>query len=139
VADEIPNGYLYEPSPSAFPNHVGRIFHKKATGSGSEVEHWTAIRIEPHHVNSWGFAHGGLIAMLGEVATASASWEPGGPAVVSIELNTHFLRAPKLGQLVETRARVTRRTKSLVFSEAHGFADGELVYTATGINKILAA
>ncbi len=138
MTGEIPEGYTYDPPESAFPAHVGRFFFKTVPLEDGDFEAWTAIWVEPHHVNKWGLAHGGLIAMLGEVSTASVSYTPGGPPVVAIELNTHFVRAPKLGQLIEVRARATRRTKSLVFAEAHAYADGELMFTATGINKILA-
>lgn len=137
MSDEIPNGYSYEPSPSAFPNHVGRLFQRKAVDAEGRAEHWVALRVEAHQVNSWGKAHGGLIAFLAEVGSSAAAWEPGGPPVVAIELNTHFLRAPEIGDLVEVRARVTTRTRSLVFVEAHAFAGGKLVFTAAAINKVL--
>lgn len=133
----IPDGYEYEVAPSAFPNHVGPIFRKAAGANDDGSEKHLAFRVEEHHVNSWGFAHGGLIAFLGEVATASVSWVPGGPPVVGIELNTHFIGAPKLGQLIEIKAVATKRTRSLVFSRAEAFAEGELLFTASGINKIL--
>jgi uncharacterized protein (TIGR00369 family) len=137
VSDEIPEGYGYAPSPSAFPNHVGRIFSKTVDGPDGEPEKWTALRVAEHHVNSWGLAHGGLIAFLAEVATAGAAWDPEGPPVVTVSLTTQFLRAPKLGQLLEMRARATRRTRSMVFVEAHAFADGELQFTASALNKII--
>lgn len=134
---DIPEGYTYEPSPSAFPNHVGRLFVKTVETPGEETETWLAMRIEPHHVNSWGLAHGGLIAFLSEAATASAAWDPAGPPVVTMQLSTSFVRAPKVGQLLEVRARATRRTRSVIFCEAHAFADGELQFTATAVNKIV--
>lgn len=135
--DTVPDGYSYTPSPSAFPNHVGRIFHKTVEVPGAEPEKWVALVVEDHHVNSWGMAHGGLIAFLAEVGTSSAAWDPAGPPVVTISITTQFLRAPKLGQLLEVRAVATRRTRSLVFVDAHAFADGELQFTATAVNKIV--
>lgn len=137
MSDDIPEGYYYEEPPSMFPRHVGRIFQKKLVGADGEPEFWCAIRVEPHHVNAWGLAHGGLIAMMGEVATSAASWDPNGPPVVAIELNTHFIRAPKLGQLLEVRSRATRRTRRLIFAEAHAYADGVLMFTSTGINTVV--
>lgn len=139
MSDDSPEGYAYTPSPSAFPNHVGRLFHKTVEIAGAEPEKWTALRVEEHHVNSWGLAHGGLIAFLAEVATASAAWDPAGPPVVTVSLTTQFLRAPKLGQLLEIRAQATRRTRSLVFVEAQAFAGGDLQFTASAINKIIGA
>lgn len=57
--------------------------------------------------------------------------------MVTISLTTQFLRAPRLSQWLEVRAQATRRTRSLVFVDAHGFADGALQFTATAINKVL--
>lgn len=137
TSDHVPEGYSCAASPSAFPNHVGRIFHKTVEHPGSEPEKWTALYVEEHHVNSWGFAHGGLIAFLAEVGTASAAWDPAGPPVVTISLTTQFLRAPKLGQLLEVRSKASRRTRSLVFVDAEAFADGDLQFTATAVNKVV--
>lgn len=137
IEHPIPEGYAYAPGPSAFPNHVGRLFHKTVEVPGGEPEQWSALWVEEHHVNSWGFAHGGLIAFLAEVGTASAAWDPAGPPVVTISLTTQFLRAPKLGQLLEIRGQATRRTRTLVFVDAHAFADGELQFTATAVNKVV--
>lgn len=137
MTDAVPEGYSYSPSPSAFPNHVGRIFHKTVDVPGGESEKWLALYVEPHHVNSWGMAHGGLIAFLAEVATSSAAWDPAGPPVVTISLTTQFLRAPKLGQLLEMRSQASRRTRSLVFVDAQAFAGGELQFTATAVNKVI--
>ncbi len=137
MSDLIPEGYSQEPSPSAFPNHVGTLFHKTVTIKGEEPEKWVALRVEAVHCNSWGMAHGGLIAFLSEVATASAAWDPASPPVVTVALTTQFLRAPKQGQLLEVRARATRRTRSMVFVEAHAFAEGALQFTATAVNKIV--
>jgi uncharacterized protein (TIGR00369 family) len=106
---------------------------------GGEPEKWVALYVEDHHVNSWGMAHGGLIAFAAEVATASAAWDPAGPPVVTISLTTQFLRAPKLGQLLEVRAQASRRTRSLVFVDAQAFAGGELQFTATAVNKVIGA
>jgi acyl-coenzyme A thioesterase PaaI-like protein len=137
MSDVVPADYSDEPSASAFPRHVGQIFRKTVEVPGGEPEQWTAIRIGEHHVNAWGFAHGGLIACLAEIATARAAWDPAGPPVVGISLTTQFLRAPKLGQLLEIRSQASRRTRSLVFVDAQGFADGELQFTATAVNKVV--
>ena len=139
MSDDIPEGYTYEPSPSAFPNHVGRLFQKTVEIPGEEPEKWLALRVGEQHVNAWGMAHGGLIAFLAEAGTGSAAWDPAGPPVVAVSLTTHFVRAPKQGQLLEICSRATRRTRSLVFVDAHAFADGQLQFTATAVMKIVGA
>ena len=134
---EIPDGYHYEPTPSAFVNHVGRIYRKPALGAESGNRAWLALRIEPHHVNSWQLCHGAVIASLAEIAVSAVAYRPEDPPVVTVDLNVQFIRAPKLGDLVEVSAEITRRSRSLVFSQCRAVVRGELVFTAASVQKIL--
>ncbi|KJS09602.1 MAG: hypothetical protein VR73_01715 [Gammaproteobacteria bacterium BRH_c0] len=135
----IPKDYSYQESPSAFVNHVGKIYHKRSTAADGGEEVWTALEIQDHHVNTWGFCHGAVMSSLAEMGTAAPAWDPDGPPVVAIEMNMQFIRAPKLGQLLEVCGTVSQRTRSLVFCQARAYADGELVFTASSIQKILKA
>src|SRR3546814_14278157 len=105
---DIPPGYSYEPSPSAFINHIGRVFSKKVTRDDGTQEVWAALRIQSHHVNSWNLCHGSVMAGMAEIGTAGPGWEPGGPPVVAIDLAMQFIGAPKLGDLLEVCATLTQ-------------------------------
>ena len=137
MTDEIPAGYEPPIATSPFPDYVGTIYRKEVTNAQGEKEVWSAFRIKEHHVNAWSFAHGGLMAHLSECANASVGYEVGGPPVVAIELSTYFVRAPKLGSLLEIRAKALRRTKSLVFTEAHAFVGDELQFSSTSVQKVV--
>ena len=134
---QMPPGYSYEPTPSAFVEHVGKLHTKKVTRPDGVIEAWSALRIEPHHVNSWNFAHGGVLATMAEIGTAQPSWDPEGPACVAIDLTTQFIGAPKLGDVLEVCGTVTKRTRSLVFTTARGEVAGETVFMATSIQKVV--
>lgn len=135
----IPEGYSYEPSPSAYINHMGKVYHRKTTDAAGETTHSSAIRVEEHHVNSWGLAHGSLMAGMAEIGCAGPGWEPGGPAVVAIELSMQFIGAPKLGELLEVHGTLNKRTRSLVFTQCRAESDGKLVFTATSVQKVIGA
>lgn len=135
----IPSDYSHHESPSAFVNHIGKIYHKRCPAADGSEEVWTALEIQAHHVNAWGFCHGAVMSSLAEMGTAAPAWDPDGPPVVAIEMNMQFIKAPKLGQLLEVCGTVSQRTRSLVFSQARAYADGELVFTASSIQKILKA
>jgi acyl-coenzyme A thioesterase PaaI-like protein len=137
IADDIPAGYTYTPLPSKFIEHVGRLYTKKVTRADGVVEAWCALRIQPHHVNSWDFAHGALLAGLAEVATAQASWDETGPPCIAIDLSLQFIGAPKLGDLLEMCGTVTKRTRSLIFTSARGEVGGAPMFFATSIQKII--
>ena len=133
----MPPGYVYAPTPSAFVEHVGKVYTRKVKREDGTVEAWSALRIEPHHVNSWNFAHGGVLATMAEIGTAQPSWDPEGPPCVAIDLATQFIGAPKLGEILEVCGTVTKRTRSLVFTSARGEVAGEPVFLATSIQKII--
>jgi len=135
----VPEGYTYEPSPSAYVNHMGKIYLRRSTDPGGQDIVSAALRIEPHHVNAWGLAHGSLIAGMAEVGCAGTAYVADGPPVVAVEISTQFIGAPKLGELLEVHGWTTRRTRTLVFTQCRGESDGKLVFTATSVQKIIGA
>ncbi|MAT50722.1 MAG: hypothetical protein CMK32_06010 [Porticoccaceae bacterium] len=133
----IPEGYEYHASPSAFVNHIGKIYHKRVTGADGQPEVWSALEIQEHHVNAWGLCHGAVMSSMAEVGTAAPAWDPDGPPIVAIELSLQFIKAPKLGEWLEVCGTVSKRTRSLVFSRASAYVAGDLVFTASSIQKII--
>jgi len=135
----FPEGYTYEPTPSAFVEHVGKLHMKKVVRPDGTREAWCAMRVEQHHVNTWNLAHGAVLAFMAEAGTAQASWDPDGPPCVAIDMTVQFQGAPKLGDVIEVCGVVTHRTRSLVFTSASGTVRGQPVLVATSIQKILKA
>ena len=86
------------------------------------IEYHNAILVEPHHCNTWEMTHGSFIGALGEIA-APGGYEPGGPPVVIIDLNMHFIGTAKAGQWIEMVGTINRKTRSLVFAEGRGMAN----------------
>lgn len=74
--------------------------------------------VSPAMANSYGTLHGGAIATLidigGTLALLSVDAQRGG---VSVEINTSFLAAAKLGEKVRVDAEVLRAGRSLGFTE----------------------
>jgi acyl-coenzyme A thioesterase PaaI-like protein len=137
IGMNIPEGYAVADIPSAFVNHIGRIFQKRVKRPDGVEEVWAALRVEDHHVNSWGFCHGALMSSMAEIGTAGPCWDLTGPAVVAIELSMQFIKAPKLGELIEVCGTLTKKTRSLAFSQARAEVNGDLVFLATSVQKIL--
>lgn len=135
----VPEGYTYSPSPSAFINHMGKVYQRKTTNADGDLVASAAIRIEDHHVNSWGLGHGSLMAGMAEIGCAGPAWEEGGPPVVVVEMSVQFIAAPKLGELMEVHGVATKRTRSLVFTQCRAECDGKLVFTATSVQKVIGA
>lgn len=137
--DETPEGYSYKPSPSAYINHMGKVYSRRSENEKGEEVASAAIRIQDHHVNSWGLAHGSLMAGMAEIGCSGTAYVEGGPPVVAVELSMQFIAAPKLGELLEVHGWTSKRTRSLVFTQCRAESDGKLVFTATSIQKIVGA
>jgi hypothetical protein len=60
--DALPAGYTYTPSPSAYINHMGKVYQRRSRNADGDEVVSAALRIEDHHVNTWGLAHGSLMA-----------------------------------------------------------------------------
>jgi acyl-coenzyme A thioesterase PaaI-like protein len=139
IEDNMPEGYTHEPSTSAFINHIGRIYNKRWTDETGRAMSSVAIRIQEHHVNTWGLAHGSFMAAMAEIGGGGGAYEAGGPAIVAVQNSLQFIAAPKLGELFEVHGWINKRTRSMVFTEARGEADGKLVFMASALHKIVGA
>ena len=54
-----------------------------------------------------------------------------------MQLDMHFVDAVQVGEFVEAKCRVVRRTRSLVFMSAELVVGARLVATANGVWKTL--
>src|ERR1700761_8488086 len=122
---DIPEGYSYTPSASSFINHVGRVYQRRWIDDQDREIVSSAMRIEDQHVNSWGFAHAGVMATMADVGTAGPAYEENGPPVVVIELSTQFIAAPKLGDLLEVHGWAVKKTRSMAFTACRGEVAGK--------------
>ncbi len=94
--------------------------------------------LEPHHLNSYQIAHGGITMTLLDVAMAMAgrSADPHGRGVVTIEMKTAFMQ-PGRGKL-RTIGRCVHRTSTMAFCEAEvTAADGSMVARGSGTFKFV--
>jgi acyl-coenzyme A thioesterase PaaI-like protein len=137
--DNMPEGYIHEPSTSAFINHIGTVYSRRWTDSTGQDMASVAIRIRDHHVNTWGLAHGSFMAAMAEIGGGGGAYVPDGPPIVAIQQSLQFIAAPKLGELLEVHGWITKRTRSMVFTQCRGESDGKIVFTASAIHKVVGA
>jgi uncharacterized protein (TIGR00369 family) len=92
------------------------------------------VRLEPHHMNQLGIAHGGITLTLLDVTLGTAARSIMESAVMTLDMQTQFI-SPGRGTL-NAEGRVLKAARSVVFVEAdiHDEA-GKLVAKATGIFK----
>ena len=117
-----------------FMKHNGGLLFKKI----SENEYEFKTTIKENHLNSAGITHGGFIAAVidagaGTAAHRSADQSP----CVTISLELKFISAVKLGQELTGKAKIQKKTKSMVFLTCELTAANKIVATASGVWKIL--
>ena len=80
----------------------------------------------------------GLLMTFADRALGRNAWKSSGEKpVATIEFNMHFVSAGALGEFIQIRPEVVRKTASLVFMRGDLTAASRVVATATGIWKIL--
>jgi acyl-coenzyme A thioesterase PaaI-like protein len=96
---------------AAMPAGLGVPWAKK------EGEQWLyGLLTGAEHGNPNGVVHGGVLMAFADHGLSFLAWEAAERTLcTTIQLNTHFLDAIKLGEFIELRGEVTRRTRGLVF------------------------
>ncbi|MGG7568128.1 PaaI family thioesterase [Rhodovulum sp. DZ06] len=119
---------------NGFTDHLGPTWFAKL----SEDEYVFRLEVEQKHINAGGVCHGGVSLSLLDNGMGGAAWEAGGrKPCATIELDSHFLAAAKLGQTLEGWAKVLRCTSGLAFMEGGLSAGGRETMRARGVWKYL--
>jgi len=95
---------------------------------------------EPRHHNRRGIVQGGMLVTFADrsLGTTVRSVNTDRPQA-TLQLDVHFIDAAFIGDVIESRCRVFRRTKSLVFVDAEIIVGERMVATVKGIWKIMSA
>ena len=117
-----------------FMKHNGGLLFRTLTENQYEFK----TKIKENHLNAAGITHGGFIAAFvdagaGTAAHRAADQNP----CVTISLELKFISAIKLGQELYGKAKIQKKTKSMVFLTCELSASNKIVATASGVWKIL--
>jgi acyl-coenzyme A thioesterase PaaI-like protein len=96
---------------AAMPSGLGVPWAKRS------ADGWTyGLMTNSEHANPNGIVHGGVLMAFADHGLSLLAWEAADRTpCTTIQLNTHFLDAIRLGEFIELRGNVTRRTGGLVF------------------------
>ena len=116
-----------------FEIHVGPAF-----AAGDKGARRYAFRAEPHHCNLRGVVHGGMLMTLADMTLGQAVWDATDKArVVTLNMQTQFLKPALAGEWIEVAPQITRRTRGMVFMRGDFTANGEIVMTVQSVWKLL--
>ena len=97
-----------------------------------------ALITEHKHHNRRGLVQGGVLMTFADRSCGmSARLVAGKSALATIQLDTHFVEAGKIGEILISRPHVVRSTRSLIFVRTEITVDERCIATANGVFKIL--
>ncbi|HEV2563085.1 MAG TPA: PaaI family thioesterase [Rhizomicrobium sp.] len=129
----VPAGFVETKLVDPFEIYVGPIFDSGALGSRR-----FAFLADERHVNMRGIVHGGMLMTFADLTLGQAVWDMTNNAPsVTLNMQTQFLKAAKAGDLVEVLPQIVRRTRALIFARGDFTVQGEIVFTAASVWKLL--
>ncbi|MBI3675865.1 MAG: PaaI family thioesterase [Proteobacteria bacterium] len=125
-----------EISIAGFNRFVGPLYRLTDEEDGA-VKRFVFVAIDKH-MNAAGTVHGGMLMTLMDAAM-SQSARSGTKATGSntVSLTCDFVGPGRLGDVVEARVRVTRRTRTMVFLSGELRVGERVLLVGTGLWKIV--
>jgi acyl-coenzyme A thioesterase PaaI-like protein len=116
-----------------FINLVGPLWHRMIGSSPDD-----AILGQEKHRNRRGVVQGGLLMTLADrTCGMTARFVSGANALATVQMDTYFVDAARIGELMISRPRAVRTTKSLIFMTTEVSVTDRVVATAHGVFKIV--
>jgi acyl-coenzyme A thioesterase PaaI-like protein len=116
-----------------FINLVGPLWRRM---SGATPEY--AIVGQDKHRNRRGVVQGGLLMTLADrTCGMTARFVSGVETMATVQMDTHFVDAARIGDVMISKPRVVRITKSLIFMSTEITVEGRCVVTAGGVFKVV--
>ena len=118
---------------SGFLSLVGPLWQRVIDG-----EHEYAIEAQDKHHNRRGLVQGGLLMTFADRSCGmTARYVSGRQTLATVQMDTHFVDSGKIGEILISKPRVVRLTRSLIFMTTEVTAGERCIATASGVFKIL--
>jgi acyl-coenzyme A thioesterase PaaI-like protein len=118
---------------SGFVHLIGPLWQRLVDG-----EHEYALVAQDKHHNRRGLVQGGVLMTFADrTCGMTARYVSGRPTLATVQLDTHFVEAGKIGETLISRPRVVRSTRSLIFITTEVTVDKRCIAMANGVFKIL--
>lgn len=118
---------------TGFVHLIGPLWQRVVDG-----EHEYALVAQDKHHNRRGLVQGGVLMTFADrTCGMTARFVSGKPKLATIQLDTHFVEAGKIGETLLSKPRVVRSTRSLIFITTEVTVDKRCIAMASGVFKIL--
>ena len=118
---------------SGFISLVGPLWQRVVNA----VHEYAIVAQDKHH-NRRGLVQGGLLMTFADRSCGmTARFVSGRPTLATVQMDTHFVDSAKIGEILISKPRVVRATRSLIFMATEVTAGSRCVVTASGVFKVL--
>ena len=117
-----------------FMKYLGGLDLKRINDTNYEF----VVEIKEMHLNTGHIAHGGFLSTIADTGMGTAAHQVAGERrCVTINLNLKFITAAKLGEKLNGKVKILKKTKTLVFINCEINNTKDIVVSASGTWKIL--
>ena len=117
-----------------FMKYLGGLSLNKIDNTNYEFN----VEIKEMHLNTGKIAHGGFLSTIADTGMGTAAHQVAGDRrCVTINLDLKFITAAKLGEKLNGKVTILKKTKTLVFINCEINNTKDIVVSASGIWKIL--
>ena len=118
---------------TGFLSLVGPLWQRVVNG-----EHEYAIVAQDKHHNRRGLVQGGLLMTFADRSCGmTARFVSGRPTLATVQMDTHFVDSAKIGEILMSKPRVIRATRSLIFMTTEVTADSRCVARPAACSRYL--
>ena len=119
---------------TGFVHLIGPLWQRVVNDS----EHEYALVAQDKHHNRRGLVQGGVLMTFADrTCGMTARFVSGRSMLATIQLDTHFVEAGKIGETLISKPHVVRSTRSLIFITTEITVDKRCIAMASGVFKIL--
>ena len=118
---------------TGFIHLIGPLWHRVVDDA-----HEYALITEDKHHNRRGVVQGGVLMTFADrTCGMTGRFVSGSPSLATIQFDTQFVDAARIGEVLLSKPRVIRSTRSLIFMTTEVTAGERCVAMASGVFKVM--
>ena len=118
---------------TGFIHLIGPLWQRQVDG-----RHEYALVAEDKHHNRRGLVQGGVIMTFADrTCGMTGRFVSGSPSLATVQFDTQFVDAAKIGELLISKPRMVRATRTLLFMTTELTAENRCVAMASGVFKVM--
>ena len=118
---------------TGFIHLVGPLWQRQFNG-----QYEFALVAQDKHQNRRGMVQGGVMMTFADRTCGMVARQTSGKEfTATVQLDTHFVEGGKIGDIMISRPRVVRSTRSLIFMNTEVTVDERCIVMANGVFKFL--